>query len=63
MEPEFQRILLRVMIIGGAVAIFGAGLLFLAFRSFAGRGSRALLILGGLIAFVLVVCAVLFSLR
>jgi hypothetical protein len=62
-EPEFQRILLRVMIIGGSVALIGAGMLVLAFRSFAGRGSRALLILGGLIAFVLVVCAVLFQLR
>jgi len=62
-EPEFQRILLRVMSIGGAVALIGAGILFLAFRSFAGRGSRALLILGALIAFVLVVCAVLFRLR
>jgi hypothetical protein len=63
MEPEFQRILLRVMVIGGAIAIIGAGTLFLAFRAFAGRGSRALYILGGLIAFVLVVCAVLFRLR
>jgi len=63
MEPEFQRILLRVMLIGGTVALIGAGLLFLAFRSFAGRGSRALLILGGLIAFVVMVCAVLFQLR
>ena len=63
MEPEFQRILLRVMVIGGVIGLVGAGTLFFAFRSFAGRGSRALLILGGLIAFVLVVCAVLFQLR
>ena len=63
MEPEFQRVLLRVMVIGGVIALIGAGTLFLAFRSFAGRGSRALYILGGLIAFVLLVCAVLFQLR
>lgn len=63
MEPEFQRILVRVMVIGGVIAIVAAGMLFLAFRSFAGRGSRALLILGALVAFVLVVCAVLFQLR
>ncbi|MEK6373701.1 MAG: hypothetical protein AABO58_13500 [Acidobacteriota bacterium] len=63
MEPEFQRILVRVMVIGGVIAIVSAGMLFLAFRSFAGRGSRALLILGALVAFVLVVCAVLFQLR
>ena len=63
MEPEFQRILLRVMAIGGVIALVSAGALFLAFRSFQGRGSRALLILGALIAFVLLACAVLFQLR
>lgn len=63
MEPEFQRILVRVMVIGGAIAFAGAGMLFLAFRSFAGHGSRALLILGALIGFVLLVCAALFLLR
>jgi hypothetical protein len=62
-EPEVQRILLRVMAIGGVIALVGAGALFLAFRSFEGRGSRALLILGALIAFVLLACAVLFQLR
>jgi len=62
-EPEFQRLLLRVMVAGGVIALVGAGGLFLAFRAFAGRGSRALLLMGAVLAFVLVVCAVLFQFR
>ena len=34
MDPEFQRILLRVFLVGGIIAAVGAGGLVIAFRSF-----------------------------
>ena len=34
MDPEFQRVLLRVLLVGGAIAALGLGGLFIAFRAF-----------------------------
>lgn len=34
MDPEFQRVILRVFLIGGVIAALGAGGLIVAFRSF-----------------------------
>ena len=62
MDAEFQRILLRVMAVGGAIGIIGAGGLVVAFRAFAGRGFRAAILVVSVIAFVLVVCGALFLL-
>lgn len=58
-EAQFQRALLTVLIVGGAVVAIGATLLFVAFRS-VGR-LRYFLFIGALIAFLFVVSFVLFT--
>ena len=67
MDPEFQRILIRVVLLGGAILAIGAGTLVVAFRAYApsekkGRDFRATLIVGGLLAFVLLMCVFLMRL-
>ncbi len=66
MDPEFQRILLRVMAVGGAIGAISAAALFAAFRTFRGGATfRATILIAAAIAFVLLACAalLLFSLR
>jgi CHASE2 domain-containing sensor protein len=63
MDPEFQRILFRVLAVGGAIGTIGAAALFVAFRAFRGDSpTRAPVLVGAVIAFVLVVCAALLML-
>lgn len=67
MDPEFQRVLFRVLLLGGAIMVIGAGVLVVAFRAFAPsqsreHDSRAALLLGALIFFVLMMCALLLRL-
>jgi hypothetical protein len=58
MDPEFTKVLLRVIAVGGAIGVIGAGVLVLAFRSY-GRDSRATLLTFLLLAFVLLCCGLL----
>lgn len=64
MDPEFQRIMLRVLIVGGAIGVISAGALVVAFRAFAAKEPRdkdfrGTILVGGAIAFILLCCAVL----
>ena len=63
-DPEFVRILLRVMLVGATIMIVGAGGLFFAFRSFAptqkpGRDFRAVVGIIAVLAVVMIGCLVL----
>jgi hypothetical protein len=63
-DPEFQRIMTRVLIVGGAIGVIAAGALVVAFRAFAAKGPRdkdfrGTILVGGVIAFVLLCCALL----
>jgi hypothetical protein len=63
-DPEFATLLFRVTLVGGAIGIISAGILFFAFRAFApevagGREFRASLLIAVLLAFVLLCCAIL----
>ncbi|PYQ62827.1 MAG: hypothetical protein DMF58_00560 [Acidobacteria bacterium] len=62
MDPEFTKILIRVVTIGGAISVIGAVALFFAFRSFRGREFRASVLVAALLAFVFVCCIVLLRL-
>ena len=65
MEPEFQRALIIVLIVGSLIAGIGTLLLFLAFRAFGGATAGRMpqnAILGGLVAFVFMCCLALFAL-
>ncbi|MGH9421710.1 MAG: hypothetical protein ACRD3J_17160 [Thermoanaerobaculia bacterium] len=63
-DPEFLHVLLRVMLVGGAIILVGATGLYFAFRSFApsakpGRDFRAIVAIIAVLAFVMVGCFVL----
>jgi hypothetical protein len=63
-DPEFQQILLRVMLVGGTIMIAGATGLFFAFRAFAptakkGRDFQAVVAIIAVLAFVMIGCLVL----
>jgi hypothetical protein len=63
-DPEFGRILLRVMLVGGTIMVIGATGLFFAFRAFAptarkGSDFRAVVIVIAVLAVVMVGCFVL----
>ena len=67
MDPEFKRLVIRVMMIGGAILAIGAGTLVVAFRAFApvqsrGRDFRPVVLIAAVLFFVLVVCALLLRL-
>lgn len=67
MDPEFTRVLLRVVMLGGAILVIGAGTLVLAFRAYApsqekGRDFRASILVAGVLFFVLVMCILLLRL-
>ena len=64
MDPEFQRVITRVLIVGGAISVISAGALVIAFRAFAAKDPRdkdfrGTILVGGVIAFVLLCCVVL----
>ena len=63
-DPEFGRILLRVVLVGGTIMIIGATGLFFALRAFAptakkGSDFRAVVIVIAVLAVVMVGCFVL----
>lgn len=63
-DPEFLRVLLRVMLVGGVIILIGGSGLFYAFRSFApsakpGRDFRAIVAIIAVLAVVMVGCFVL----
>lgn len=54
----------RVLIVGGSIGVIAAGALVVAFRAFAAKGPRdkdfrGTILVGGVIVFVLLCCAVL----
>ena len=59
MDPEFTRILIRVVLVGGAIGIAGAVMLFFAVRAYRKGEFRATVLVAALLAFVLVCCLVL----
>jgi hypothetical protein len=63
MDPEFVRIITRVLIIGFVVTGGGATALYFAFRSFGKPGGqRGFLWLTGIAFVILVICVVLWRL-
>jgi hypothetical protein len=64
-DPEFQRVITRVLIVGGAIGVIAAGALVVAFRAFSAKDAardkdfRGTVLVGGVIAFVLLCCVVL----
>ena len=64
MDPEFQRALTIVLVIGLAIAGAGATALFVIFRRFAGRdagGRRHIGVIAVLVLGILACCAALFA--
>jgi multisubunit Na+/H+ antiporter MnhB subunit len=65
-DPEFQRILIRVVALGGAILAIGAGALFIAFRTYGSEKKssdfRAALLIGALLTFVMLACVLLLRL-
>ena len=64
MDPEFQRVMTRVLLVGGAIGAIAAGALVIAFRAFAAKGPRdkdfrGTILVSGVIVFVFLCCAVL----
>ena len=59
MDPHFIALLLRVIAVGGTIAVIGATVLLLAFRAF-GKPFRANVLIAILLAFVFLCCLVLF---
>lgn len=65
MDPEFQRAIVIVLVVGGFMGGVGALTLFFAFRAFGGKtagssGHFGLII--GLLTFVFICCLLLFAL-
>jgi multisubunit Na+/H+ antiporter MnhB subunit len=63
-DPEFQRVMTRVLIVGGAIGVIATGALVIAFRAFAAKTPRdkdfrGTILVGGVIAFVLLCCVAL----
>ena len=63
-DPEFSRILLRVVLVGGTIMVIGATGLYFALRAFAptakkGSDFRAVVIVIAVLAVVMVGCFVL----
>ena len=59
MDPEFTKILIRVVIIGGLMASIGAVVLFFAIRAFRKGETVATALIFALLGFVLVCCILL----
>jgi hypothetical protein len=62
-DPEFQRLLIRVVIVGGVVGVVGAAALFFGFRAFGrtkgGDNFRPVMLIVLAIAFILLCCVAL----
>lgn len=58
MDAEFQRVLLRVLMVGGTVALIATLALVVAFRGFEKQTPRSLAIIGFAIAFIFLACLV-----
>jgi hypothetical protein len=63
LDPEFTRMLTRVVLVAAPVGVLAAAALVVAYRAFApsaapGRDLRAVIITAGTIAFVLLACVV-----
>jgi uncharacterized membrane protein YidH (DUF202 family) len=64
-DPEFQRVITRVLIVGGAIGVIAAGALVIAFRAFSAKDGardkdfRGTVLVLGVAAFILACCAVL----
>jgi hypothetical protein len=57
-DPHFITLLLRVIAVGGTIAVIGATVLLLAFRAF-GKPFRANVLIAVLLVFVFVCCLIL----
>ena len=57
MDPEFQRALITVLILGTIIAVVGGILLFAIFRRFGGKSYLGLV--GALIGFIFLCCLAL----
>jgi hypothetical protein len=60
-DPEFQRVMTRVLIVGGAIAVICGGALIVAFRAFSAKDGRdkdfrGTVLVGGVIALILLCC-------
>lgn len=67
MDPEFRRVLIRVVLLGGTIIAIGAGTLVVAFRAYApsegkGRDFRATILIAALLFFILLMCVLLLRL-
>lgn len=67
MDPEFRRMLIRVVLLGGTIMAIGAGTLVVAFRAYApstakGRDFRATILVAALLFFILLMCVLLLRL-
>lgn len=58
MDPEFQRVLLRVLAIGGTVIGIATVALVIGFRGWEKQTQRSLVLIGLAIGFILVACLV-----
>lgn len=62
MDPEFQRVIIRVLIVGGSIGVVCAGALVVAFRAFSAKDSardkdfRGTVLVFGVVAFILLCC-------
>ncbi|HJT18079.1 MAG TPA: hypothetical protein VJ853_11845 [Thermoanaerobaculia bacterium] len=59
MDPEFIKILTRVVIVGGTIGIIGTIALIVAMRAFRMGDARGALVVAALLFFVLACCIVL----
>ena len=63
MDPEFQRLLIRVFAVGGIIGVTSFTVLFFAFRAFGDRqgqgGVRTIVLLCALLVFIILACIVL----
>ena len=59
MDPEFIKILTRVVIVGSVIGIIGTIVLILAMRAFRMGDARGALYVGVLLFFVLICCVLL----
>ena len=65
MDPEFQRVITRVLIVGGTIGVIAAGALVIAFRAFSAKDAardkdfRGTILVLGVVAFILLCCAAL----
>ena len=59
MDPEFIKILTRVVLVGGSIGVIGTIILVLAMRAFRFGEMRATLLVAAVLFFVLICCVLL----